>query len=57
MLAAIGRNKSIGPDKVSGQILKLDGEAMIPYIARLFDITVINATIPNDWKQAIVIPV
>jgi len=28
--AAIGKNKSVGPDSVSGEILKLGGEAMIP---------------------------
>jgi hypothetical protein len=32
-LAAIGRNKSVEPDSVSGEILKLGGEAMIPYLA------------------------
>jgi hypothetical protein len=34
-LAAIGKNKSVGPASVSGEILKLGGEAMIPYLARL----------------------
>jgi hypothetical protein len=29
-IKAIGKNKSIGPDRVSGEILKLDGKAMIP---------------------------
>jgi hypothetical protein len=29
-VAAIGKNKSIGPDGISGEILKLDGEIMIP---------------------------
>jgi hypothetical protein len=32
-LAAIGRNKSIGPDGIPGDMLKLGGEAMIPYLA------------------------
>jgi hypothetical protein len=32
-LAAIGKNKSVEPDSVSGEILKLGGEAMIPYLA------------------------
>jgi hypothetical protein len=50
-LATAGKNKSVGPDCVSGDILKLDGEAMIPYLARLLDITVNNATIPSDWKK------
>jgi len=56
-LAAIGRNKPIGPDFVPGEILKLGGEAMIPYPARLLDITISNATIPSDWKSAIVFPI
>jgi hypothetical protein len=29
-LAVLGKNKSVGPDCVSGKILKLGGEAMIP---------------------------
>jgi len=30
-LAMIGRNKSVGPDGIPGAILKMCGEAMIPY--------------------------
>ena len=56
-LAAIGRNKSIGPDGVPGEILKLGGEAEIPYFARLMDVTVNNATTPSDRKREIVAPV
>jgi hypothetical protein len=56
-LAALGKNKSVGPDSVSGEILKLGGEAMIPYLARLLDITINNTTIPSDWKKAIVVPI
>jgi hypothetical protein len=29
-LAVLGKNKSVGPDSVSGEIIKLGGEAMIP---------------------------
>jgi hypothetical protein len=36
---------------MSSQILKLGGEAMIPYLARLLDIAINNATIPSDWKR------
>lgn len=56
-LAAIGRNKSIWPDGVSGEILKLGAEAMIPYFAWLLYITINNATIPSVWKRAIVFPI
>jgi hypothetical protein len=31
-VAVIGKNKSTGPDGISGEILKLDEETMIPYL-------------------------
>jgi len=54
---ALGKNKSAGPDRISGDILKLGGEAMISYLARLLDTTMNNGALPEDWKRATVIPV
>lgn len=56
-LSAIGRKKSVGPDSIPGEILKLGGEAMIPYLVRLLEITINNNAIPGDWKKANVIPI
>jgi hypothetical protein len=56
-IRAIGKNKSIGPDRVSGEILKLGGEAMILYLERLLDVTMNNGTLPGDWKRAMVVPI
>ena len=53
----IGRSKSVGTDGIAGAILKMGGEAMIPYLARLLDIRINNGTIRRDWKNAIVIPI
>jgi hypothetical protein len=53
----IGRNKSVGPDNIPGDILKMGGEAMIPYLARLLDTSINNRNIPGDWKKAIVVPI
>ena len=50
-LAKIGRNKSVGPDGVPGEILKLGGDVMT-HLARLLEISLNNATIPSDWKKA-----
>ena len=49
--------KSVGPDGIPGEILKLVGEAMIPYLERLLDITMNNNAIPGYWKKATVIPI
>jgi len=48
----IGRNKSVGPDGIPGAILKIGGEAMILYLARLLDITINNGTISRNWKKS-----
>jgi len=56
-LLRLEKNKSVGPDGVSGEILKLGGEAMIPYLAQLLDITMNNGTLPGDWKKATVISI
>jgi hypothetical protein len=50
-LAMIGRNKSVGPNDIPGDILKMGGEAMIPYLARLLDILINNGTIPEIGKK------
>ena len=55
ILAKIGINKSVGPDGVPGEILRLRGEAMIPFLARLLEISLNNATVPSDWKKATVV--
>ena len=36
-VAAFGEKKSIGPDGISGEILKLGVEALIPYLVRLLN--------------------
>ena len=56
-LSASGRKKSVGPDGIPGEILKLREEAMSLYLARLLDITMNNDTIPGDWKKAVVVAI
>jgi len=56
-LKTMGSNKSVGTDGIPTAILKLGGEAMIPYLARLLDITFNNGTLPREWKRAVVVPI
>ena len=56
-LPAIGRKKSVGPDDIPGEILKFGGGAMIPYFARLLDITMNNTAFTGDWEKATVVPI
>jgi len=56
-LQKFGRNKSVGPDGVPDEFLKLDGEVMILFLARLLEISLKNPTIPSKWKKNIVVPI
>jgi hypothetical protein len=53
----VGRRKSVGPDCIPGEILKMGGEVMIPYLARLLVIAIKKGTIQSDCRKAIVAPV
>ena len=56
-LAVCGRKKSVGPDGIPGAILQKGGEAMVPYLVRLMDLSLNNSNLPDDWKKATVIPI
>jgi hypothetical protein len=43
------------PDGVPGEDLKVGRVAMTPYLGRLLEISLNNASIPSDWKIATVV--
>jgi hypothetical protein len=45
------KKKSVCPDGIPGEILKLGWEDTTPYLAILLEISLHNATIPSDWKK------
>jgi len=51
MVSKNREKKSVGTDGVPGEILKLVGEAMTPYLPRLLEVSVNNAIIPCGWKN------
>jgi hypothetical protein len=55
-VAAIGKKQIRRARRYFWRNPKTGWEAMIPYLARLLDITN-NDTLPADWKMAIVVPV
>jgi hypothetical protein len=56
-IRAIGKNKSVRQDRVSGEILKLGWEAMISYLARLLYVMINYGTFSGEWKRATVVPI
>ena len=55
LLSTIRKKNSVGPDGIPGEILKLVGESMIPYLARLLDITMNNNAIPGDLDEGYIV--
>jgi hypothetical protein len=53
-LSAIVRKKSVGTHGIPGKIVKLGREAVIPYLARLLDITMYNKTSQMNGKTMVV---
>jgi hypothetical protein len=53
----LGETNQLGLTAIPGKILKMGGEAMIPYLAHLLEITMNNGALPGDWRRATVVPV
>jgi hypothetical protein len=57
LLRKINANKACGPDGISLKLLKLAPSEFAPYLAEIFNASLEQATLPREWKQAIVIPI
>ena len=50
-------NKSLGPDNIHPRILKELAEHLTEPVTLLFNKTIVNGVIPQDWKEAYVSPI
>ena len=56
-LKALNTSKAPGADGVPTEILKTFAEQLAEPIKDIFQTSINTATVPNDWKQANVVPV
>ena len=49
--------KSCGPDEMHPRLIKELAEQLSGPIVHLFNMTIDQQTLPNDWKQALVSPI
>lgn len=49
--------KAIGPDQISPRVLKRCAHAIAPYLFIIFNQSLLEGSLPNDWKVAHVIPI
>ena len=53
----LGADKAVGPDNISGRMLKLCADSIAPVLARIFNISIASGKLPMEWKTAHVVPV
>ena len=53
----IGADKAVGPDNISGRMLKMCVDSIAPVLARIFNIPIASSKLPMEWKTAHVVPV
>ncbi len=49
--------KSKGPDDISTDLIKLGRKAILPYLIRIFHVSLNNSKVPENWKLAFVVPI
>ena len=57
LLNALNVNKAGGPDKLPTRILKELSQEMAPLLAQLFQRSLEEGKLPNDWKIANIVPI
>ena len=46
----IKTSKSSGPDNTSAELVKDSADAIIPFLPKIFNLSLSEGIFPNDWK-------
>ena len=57
LLSQINPNKTTGPDGIPGRLLKEVANEIAPALTLLFNISLEQGIVPNEWKQAMINPI
>ena len=57
LLKGLNPHKATGPDEIPTNVLKEAAEELAPAITKLFQMSLDTGTIPDDWRQARVVPI
>ena len=56
LMANINPNKATGPDEIPGKVLKLGAKELAPTLSMLFQASLDQGKVPDDWKAANIVP-
>ena len=57
ILKSLPPNKAAGPEGIGPKLIKEAGDAIVPSLTRLFNLSLESHTVPLEWKNANVIPI
>lgn len=57
MLIKLNTRKATGPDEISNNLLKQNSYFLAPQLTKLFQLSLDQGLVPQDWKDAHVIPI
>ena len=57
LLKTLDTSKATGPDQISQMMLKQTGDAIVPSLVKLFNLSLRSSKYPSEWKKANVIPI
>lgn len=49
--------KATGPDDIPAFILKHSAESLAPYLTRMYQVSLDQGQIPDDWRKANIVPI
>ena len=57
LLKGLRPYKATGPDEIPAYILKNLADHLAPYLTRLYQLSLDQGNVPDDWKKANIVPV
>ena len=57
LLQALDTNKASGPDGIAARMLKSTASVIAPSLKTLFNYSVMNGVVPDEWKNSNIVPI
>lgn len=57
LLKGLRPNKATEPDEIQTFILKHSAESLAPYLTRIYQLSLDQGQIPDDWRRANIVPI
>ena len=57
LLQALDTNKASGPDGIAARMLKSTASIIVPSLKTLFNYSVVNGVVPDEWKSSNIVPI